>query len=58
MRTLAFAQSIPHASYTIPELRLRGFELLKGGREVLELLRELVFDLVQLANGQGGEVDW
>ena len=53
MRTLALTQSIPNTDYTIPELRLRVLELLEGRREVLELLRELVFDLIELAGRKG-----
>ena len=57
-RTFTPLQPVPYAISTVPEFRLGSLQLLEGGREVLQLLRELVLDLVELLSGEGVEVDW
>lgn len=56
--TLSPPQPIPHTSAAIPEFRLRGLELAEGCGQVLQFLRELVLDVVELGGGEGGEVDY
>ena len=49
---------VPHTIDTIPELRLRGAQLLEGSREMLQVLRELVLEVRELRYGHGCEVDF
>ena len=57
VHTLSSTQPIPDTGDAIAEFGLRGFELLEGGGEMLQLLRELVLDLVQLLEGERAEVN-
>lgn len=49
---------LPDTLDTLPELGLRGAELLEGGGEVLQVLGELVLEVRELRGGEGGELDW
>jgi len=49
---------LPDTLDTLPELGLRGAELLEGGGEVLQVLSELVLEVRELWRREGGELDW
>lgn len=55
--TLFPPQPIPDTDAAIPEFRLRGLELAERCGQMLQFLRELVLDVVELGCGEGGEVD-
>lgn len=50
--------SIPDTPQTLPELRLRCAQLLKRGRQVLELVVDLFLDLGELRRGEGVQIDY
>ncbi len=48
---------LPDTLDALPELGLRGAELLEGGGEVLQVLGELVLEVRELWRREGGELD-
>lgn len=48
---------VPDTLDALPELGLRGAELLEGRGEVLQVLGELVLEVRELRRGKGGELD-
>ena len=56
--TFFLPQALLDTLDAVLEPRLGGFELLKRAGEVLQLLCELGFDLIELLNGQRSKINY